>query len=81
MMGRAVNGAAKAARQRNLAAMRADPSHRSHGTTYGYLCGCRCDRCRAARAHFVRAREVRRAEADAAELRELFRRYRERRNR
>ena len=43
--------------------------------------GCRCDRCRAARAHAVRAREVRRAEKDAAELRELFKRYRERNGR
>lgn len=80
-MGRSRYGATMAARRRNLAAMLADPSHRSHGTTYGYLCGCRCDRCRAARAHAVRAREVRRAEEDAAELRELFKRYRERNGR
>lgn len=77
-MGRAVNGAAKAARQSNLAAMRADPSHRSHGTTYGHACGCRCDRCTAAGEHARKADEMRRAERDAAELRELFRRYRER---
>ena len=75
------NGADKAARLRNLAAMKADPSHRSHGTTYGYACGCRCGRCRAAEEHARRAHELRRAEADAAELRELFRRYRERRKR
>ena len=81
MMGRAVNGAAKAARQRNLASMRADPSHRSHGTTYGYACGCCCDRCRAAGEHARRTHELRRADADAAELRELFKRYRERNGR
>lgn len=75
------NGAAKAARLRNLAAMKADPSHRSHGTTYGYACGCRCVRCTAAGEHARRAEEMRRAERDAAELRELFMRYRERRRR
>lgn len=25
-----------------------DPKNRSHGTRYGYACGCRCDRCREA---------------------------------
>ena len=80
-MGRSRYGATMAARRRNLAAMLADPSHRSHGTTYGYACGCRCDRCRAAGEHVRRAHELRRAKEDAAELRELFRRYRERNGR
>lgn len=77
-MGRSRYGAAKAARLRNLAAMLADPRHRSHGTEYGYACGCRCDRCRDAMARAGRAHASRQAEQDAAELRELFRKYRER---
>lgn len=42
------NGCVDRARARCLAMMEGHPEHPSHGTRYGYACGCRCDRCRAA---------------------------------
>ena len=51
--------AEKAWKARTLAEMRADPSHRHHGTATGYKSGCRCERCRNANLVLIEACKVR----------------------
>lgn len=43
-------------RARYLAEMVDDPTHRRHGTDFGYRCGCRCGPCKAAASKRRRVR-------------------------
>lgn len=59
-------------RERTLAAMTGNPENRNHGTWYGYVCGCRCERCEKAYRKCYAKRSAEIGKQDVRDIKNLL---------